>query len=113
MGFTPVNTRTERSGDRVRLYSQPKFVRPDGVTWRPIGQVVSVERDKTTTRHVKLERRFIPNCEVRTDTDVIRGVLVEVDPSGAVKLEIRPGIIKTIPAAAIRYRGPIREKATE
>ena len=48
MQFTPVNTHTERRGNRVRLYSQPKFVRPDGITWRPIEEVVSVTRDKAS-----------------------------------------------------------------
>lgn len=48
MDYRPVNTHTERRGSRVRLYSQPKFVRPDGVTWMPIEDVVSVERDEAT-----------------------------------------------------------------
>ncbi len=48
MNYRPVNTHTERRGSRVRLYASPKFVRPDGVTWRPIEEVVSVQRDKAT-----------------------------------------------------------------
>ena len=48
MNYRPANTHTERRGSRVRLYASPKFVRPDGVTWRPIEDVVSVERDEAT-----------------------------------------------------------------
>jgi hypothetical protein len=41
---------------------------------------------------------------------VYKGVLVEVDPEGNVRLELRPGIIKTIPAADVVTRRPIREE---
>ena len=48
MNYRPVNTHTARRGSRVRLYASPTFVRPDGVTWRPIEEVVSVTHDKAT-----------------------------------------------------------------
>lgn len=70
---------------------------------------VEVERGKTRTFHETLVRRFIPDCEVRTATEVIRGILTEIDPQGNVKLEVRPGIFKTIPANEIKSRVPIRE----
>lgn len=69
---------------------------------------VQIERDQTTTLHRKLKRRFIPDYEVRTATEVYRGVLLELAPDGDVKLEILPGIIKSIPAKNIRSRGPVR-----
>lgn len=69
---------------------------------------VTIERDKTTTRHFRLKRMFIPDTEVRTDTDVYRGVLLEVDPRGNVRLEIARGVFKTIPAEEIRSRRPLR-----
>jgi len=77
--------------------------------YAPATEKVTVERDKTATLQKALVRRFIPDCEVRTATDVHRGVLLEVDPAGNVKLEVRPGIVKTIPAADVRARIPIRE----
>lgn len=71
---------------------------------------LNIERDKTTIQHFHLKRMFIPNCEVRTDTDVFQGVLLQVDPRGNVKLEVRPGIVKTIPANKIVSRRPLRSE---
>lgn len=71
---------------------------------------VAIERAQTRTLHRRLERRFIPDCEVRTDTRVYRGVLVEVDPQGNVKLEYRPRAYLTIPAENIRSRRSIPEE---
>lgn len=69
---------------------------------------VVVERDKTATVHLSLKRRFIPNCEVRTTTAVIRGVLIEVDPQGNVKLEVRPGVLQTVKAQDVVSRRVLR-----
>jgi hypothetical protein len=71
---------------------------------------IEIEKDKTVTMHQKLQKRFIPDIEVRTKVDVIRGVLLEVDPVGNVKLETRPGITRTIPAAEVVSRRPIRQE---
>ena len=48
MTFKPVNTHAERCGNRVRLHASPKFVRPDGVTWRSIEEILTVHRDGAT-----------------------------------------------------------------
>lgn len=69
---------------------------------------ITVEKDKTLSVDEVMRRRFIPNFEVRTDDDVIRGVLVEIDPLGNVKLEVRPGIFKTVPGTDVRLRRPLR-----
>lgn len=70
---------------------------------------VNVERGKTVVIHAdKMKRRFIPDMEIRTSKDVFQGVLLQTDPEGNVKIEIRPGIIKTIPAADIRVKRPLR-----
>lgn len=74
----------------------------------PLKFTIELERDKTVTLHQKLQRRFIPNHEVRTPTEVLRGVLVETDPLGNVRLELRPGIIRTIPAKDVLFSGPYR-----
>jgi len=73
-------------------------------------RTVEITRSETVTVHETLKKRFIPDVEVRTDTDVYRGVLIEVDPEGNVKLEIRPGIFRTVPAAEIRSRKPLRDE---
>ncbi|MGQ9661694.1 MAG: PEGA domain-containing protein [Kiritimatiellia bacterium] len=75
-----------------------------------IARPVEIEKDKTTTVHEKLKRRFVPDYEVRTPTEVVRGVLLQIEPNGNVKIELRPGIIRTIPAAEIRSKGPIQEQ---
>ncbi len=97
--LVPIGTR------RVKLTKKGHFSKEVSIV---------VERDKTATVHQSLKRRFIPNCEVRTATDVIRGVLIEVDPRGNVKLEIRPGIMRTVEAGEIVSRRVLRgDGATE
>ena len=70
--------------------------------------MIEVKRDETVTVHKRMRRRFIPDCEVRTEREVHQGVLVEVAPNGDVKLEVRPGIIRTIPGDQVISRKPIR-----
>lgn len=76
---------------------------------------VQIEKEKTVTKHVPLKQRFIPDCEVRTTKDeVFRGVLVDADPQGNIRLEIKPGIFKNIPAKEVKMRLPIRvDKSAE
>ncbi len=69
---------------------------------------INIERDKTAIRHIKLKRRFIPDCEVRTKTDVYRGILVMVDPEGNIKMEVHPGVMRVIDAADVVSRKPLR-----
>jgi len=70
---------------------------------------VQIEKEKTLTRHVPLKQRFIPDCEIKTTKDeVFRGVLVDVDPQGNLRLEIKPGIFKNILAKDVKTRMPIR-----
>ena len=46
--FRPVGVSSSSDGSRVRVYSGPKWVRPDGKTWQPIEQVVRTSRDPAT-----------------------------------------------------------------
>ncbi|MDP6525877.1 MAG: PEGA domain-containing protein [Kiritimatiellia bacterium] len=71
---------------------------------------ITVEKGKKLTIHKQLRKRFIPNCEVVTKNAVHRGVLLEVTPAGDVKLELRPGVIRTVPAKDVRFRRPLREE---
>lgn len=71
---------------------------------------INIARDQTTIEHIVLKRRFIPNCEVRTATEVYQGVLVQVDPAGNIKLEVNPGIMKVIRADELISRRPLREE---
>jgi hypothetical protein len=56
-----------------------------------------------------MKKRFIPDCEVVTATETYRGMLLEVDADGNVKMELKPGVIKSIAADDIRTRKPIRD----
>ncbi len=69
---------------------------------------VDIERGKTTIEHISLKRRFIPNCEVRTVSEVYQGVLVQIGPNGNIKLEVNPGVMKVITAAEVVSRKPLR-----
>ncbi len=50
MTFSPINPKTLVRGDgqQVRLFTRPKWVRPDGRTWTPIEQLVDVRYDPLT-----------------------------------------------------------------
>lgn len=95
------------------LASGPHDVRLTKSGYRTLTISLTVMRDRTITRHLQLDRMFIPDCEVRTSTDVVRGVLIHVDPQGNVKLEIRPGVVKIIPADQIHSRRPLRLEDNE
>jgi hypothetical protein len=74
---------------------------------------IQVEKGKTVALHETMKRRFIPDYEVRTATAVFRGVLVEVDPVGNVKIETKPGVLKTLKADEVKSRGPLRDQVPE
>lgn len=69
---------------------------------------VDVDRDKTVTLDVTLKRRFIPDYEVRTASNVYRGVLVNITPE-VVRLETEIGVIRAFPTKDIKSRRPLRE----
>lgn len=71
---------------------------------------VNVEKNKTVTAHHQMKRRFIPNCEATTVEGIYRGVLIESDGQGNIRLELRPGIFKNIPAQEIKALKPLREQ---
>lgn len=71
---------------------------------------VSIEAGKTATvQGLRLERRFMPDYEVRTVSEVYKGVLIEKDIRGSIKLEIKPGVTMRFDANDIRYSAPIRQ----
>lgn len=74
---------------------------------------IDVDRGRTVVHHVSLKRRFIPDCEIRTATEVYQGVLVQIDPAGNVKLEVNPGVMKIVMAADIISRKPLRVDVEE
>jgi hypothetical protein len=73
----------------------------------PLSQEITVIRNETLTGHFTLTRRFIPNCQVQTKTDVYRGVLIERNPT-TLKLELRPGIFKTLRLDDVTSITPLR-----
>ncbi len=68
---------------------------------------VNAEIGEAFTKHIKLKRQFIPNYEVQTGSETYKGMLVSIDPNGDVKLEIKAGIIKTIPSGQVKSSKPI------
>lgn len=70
-------------------------------------QEITVTRNETLTGHYVLTRRFIPNCQVQTKTEVYRGVLIERNPT-TLKLELRPGIFKTLRLDDVTSITPLR-----
>jgi hypothetical protein len=74
---------------------------------------VDISKDKTTTRREMLKRNFIVDYEVRTKSgEAVQGILIEITPSGDIKLEIRPGIFSTIVAKDIRSHHPLKVAET-
>lgn len=77
------------------------------VGYYPLNRKVTIVRNETHTAHYSLERRFIPNVQVRTRTDTYRGILVERNTE-SIKLELRPGIFKTLRNDDITSVDPLR-----
>ena len=107
---------TDRVSDAMRIETVP--IGPHRLQFTLKGYAtreenIAVERDKTAIVQAPLTRLFIPDCEVQTGNGFVRGVLVEVDPQGNVKLEVKPGIIKTIPAGEILSRRVIRGEGVQ
>ncbi|MBL7077041.1 MAG: PEGA domain-containing protein [Kiritimatiellae bacterium] len=70
---------------------------------------VTVKRQQTTPLQESLKRRFIPDTEIKTPQGVFKGVFIDEDVAGKVRLEIRPGVIKSIKADDIVSREPIKK----
>ena len=69
---------------------------------------IDIEKGKTAEIHETLQRRFVIDCEVSTAKEVFRGYLVEKDPFGNIKLELKPGVFKVIPAKDVRTVLPVK-----
>ncbi len=74
---------------------------------------ITVEKNQTVTIQEKLKRMFIKNYTVRTRDATYEGMLLGKTLIGGVKLEIRPGIVKTLSAGDIISQAPIREDDAE
>ncbi|MGI6495348.1 MAG: PEGA domain-containing protein [Kiritimatiellia bacterium] len=68
-----------------------------------------LQRGVTTTLHVTLQRRFIPDYEVTTANGVYRGVLVAEGVDG-LRLETRPGVEHSFAYKDIVSRKVLREE---
>jgi len=69
----------------------------------------TVRRGETTLQRVELQRRFIPDYEVVTETGPHRGVLVSVTAE-AVRIETRPGIVNAYQLDKVVSHGPLKEE---
>jgi hypothetical protein len=70
----------------------------------------AVTRNQTFTSHVALDRRFIPNYEIRTSSQSYRGVYISQTPSGGIKMELSPGITKSFTRSEIISGQPLRSE---
>jgi hypothetical protein len=68
---------------------------------------VEIKQGETTKQHFELARKFTPDYEIITPTASYKGMLLEKDAQGNIKLELRPGVVKNIPAAEVRMAVPI------
>ena len=74
-------------------------------------QQVQIESGKTLPVQVKLVRRFIPDCQVTTESGVYKGVLDSVTDE-FIRLETAPGVMTSIPVKDVKYRRTLREDGT-
>ena len=79
----------------------------------PLEFDITVEQNATVSSHQRLRRMFIKNYTVRTRDATYEGMLLGKTLAGGVKLEIRPGIVKTLNAGDILSEAPLREDGTE
>jgi hypothetical protein len=77
------------------------------VGFYPLTREITIVRNETHTGHYILTRRFIPNTLVKTSTETYRGILVERDAE-VLKLELRPGVFKTLLMSEISAVTPLR-----
>jgi len=70
---------------------------------------IEIKQGEVTQQHFELDRKFIVDCEVVTPTGSYKGMLVEKDSEGNVKIELRPRVFKTIPAHEVRIFTPIEQ----
>lgn len=69
---------------------------------------VTIKRQETTPIQESLKRRFIPNTEIQTLQGVLKGVFIDEDVNGKIRLEIRPGVIKSVAPEDIVSRRAIK-----
>lgn len=75
----------------------------------PMRISVEVEKNKQTSKHVKLRRQFLPDYEVVTvDGVVLRGVKHYIDSQGNIRLEVADGVFRTIQRNQIKYHRPLQ-----
>jgi hypothetical protein len=79
----------------------------------PLEFEITVEQNATVSSHQRLRRMFIKNYTVRTRDATYEGMLLGKTLAGGVRLEIRPGIVKTLNASDIVSEAPIMQDGAE
>lgn len=74
-------------------------------------QKVQIESGKNVPLQIKLVRRFIPDCQVTTESGVYKGVLDSVTDD-FIRIETAPGVMTSIPIKDVKYRRTLREDGT-
>ncbi|MFO7871137.1 MAG: PEGA domain-containing protein [Kiritimatiellia bacterium] len=87
----------------------PITIKKDG--YENLTFTTTIDKNRTVTVKKELKRKFVVNYLVRTDDGkVYRGMLIETDQYGNVKLELRPGVYKTFGGAEIKVQHPIEPR---
>ena len=84
------------------------IVRKDG--YEEASRKPKIRSTKTSQANVRLKRIFLPDIELETVHGTVRGVLVE-NLADCVKVEVSPGITRTILRDEIRKYTPLGERA--
>ena len=70
---------------------------------------ITIKKNETVTIHGSLKRMFIKNYTVRTRDATYEGMLLGKTLIGGIKIEIRPGIVKTLSPGDIISHSPLRK----
>ncbi len=70
---------------------------------------VTIKREETTTLHLKLERRFIPDYEIETARGVYRGMFVS-ETDEVIRMETAPGVVMPFFIKDIRRHQRLEDK---
>ncbi len=68
---------------------------------------VVIENGKSLPMQQTLNKKFIPDLEITTSSEVYKGMHIDTAEDGTVRIEIRPGVVKKLPGLDIISRKPI------
>jgi hypothetical protein len=92
-----------------RIPAGEREVKLVATEYYPLTFKVTINKNETTILQPrKLERKFIPDLQIRTRGGIYSGVYLGTMPNGDVRLEVKPGITRTIPGSDIIAKRPLQ-----